>query len=128
MRNNTSFLTKSYQTSQFPSDAPLFQAVSKQSIPSILKSPKTTLTWVPETGTDQKQRFLQLLFTYLPTNAREAQRELLFTNTSYIPCNQNGSFQSPVLILAYNLQAENLKLSIITFNLGLYLTLYLYFS
>lgn len=45
--NNTLFLTKSYQTSQLPSDPPLFHMVSKQNIPSILKSPKTTLTWVP---------------------------------------------------------------------------------
>ena len=50
MRNNTNdvlFLMKLYQTSQLPSDSKLFHMVSKQNICSFLKSPKTTLSWVP---------------------------------------------------------------------------------
>lgn len=47
-------------------------------------------------------------------------RESLFINTSHNPYKQNSSFQSPILILVYNLQAENLTLSIIMFDLALH--------
>lgn len=47
-------------------------------------------------------------------------RESLFINTSHNPYKQNSTFQSPILILVYNLQAENLTFSIIMFDRGLY--------
>lgn len=134
--NNTSFLIKSHQTSQLPSDPSVSQSAKK--IPTPFWNPRLlgALSSPLHRGkNDQRQHFFHttcilsfqgsavqaaLLFACLLPEAQQAWRESILTHTSHTPYNQNGSFQSLILILVHDLQAENLKLRIIIFNLGLH--------